>query len=296
MRPCAWSPSGRSDCSRPRTARSVELRDGDDLRYAAAAGALADTVGTRVAIGRSLSGSVLTTGAPAHCRDSATDPRVDRATCERIGIAAMLIAPLHDDHEVIGTLKISSPRPDVFDDTDEQQLALLADSLSSALRHADGAARNATLLAERTAALAAFEASETRFRLAFDNSPLGLTLASVDADSFGRYLHANPAMTAITGYRTDELTSMTFRQLQHPDDVAASADMIRTIIAGDRDTVQAVRRYLHKDGHVVWVSLRVAAVRADDGGCSTWSSRSRTSPRSASAGTPSSSSRPACCS
>jgi PAS domain S-box-containing protein len=243
----------------------VELRDGDELRYAAAAGALADTVGTRVTVAGSLSGTVLTTGAPAHCRDSATDPRVDRATCERLGIAAMLIAPLLAGDEVIGALKISSPRPNVFDDTDEQQLALLADSLSSALRHADSAARNATLLAERTVALAALEASETRFRLAFHNSPVGLTLAAVDAGGVGRYLHANPTMTAITGYRTDELTSMTFRQLQHPDDVAASTELFRTILTGERDAVQAVRRYLHKDGHVVWVSLRVAAVRADDG-------------------------------
>jgi PAS domain S-box-containing protein len=133
----------------------VELRDGADLRYVAAAGTLAGTVGTRVPVDGSLSGTVLTTGAPAHCRDSAADPRVDRATCERLGIAAMLIAPLHADDQVIGVLKISSPDPFVFDETDEQQLALLADSLGSALRHADDAARNEKLLIERTAALAA---------------------------------------------------------------------------------------------------------------------------------------------
>lgn len=140
----------------------VELRDGEHLRYEAAAGALAQTVGTRVSIGSSLSGSVLTTGAPAHCRDTAEDPRVDRATCERLNIRAMLIAPLHAGDQVIGALKISSARPHSFDDTDEQQLGLLADSLSSALRHADDAARNATLLAERTAALAAQRAAHAQ--------------------------------------------------------------------------------------------------------------------------------------
>lgn len=124
----------------------VELLDGDTLRYAATAGNLTAALGTRVPVVGSLSGTVLADGAPAYCRDTATDPRVNQAACERLGIAAMLIAPLHAGDDIIGALKVSATRPDVFDDTDEQQLSLLADSLSSALRHADDAARTAALL------------------------------------------------------------------------------------------------------------------------------------------------------
>ncbi|WP_433221725.1 PAS domain-containing protein [Dactylosporangium sp. CS-047395] len=162
-------------------------------------------------------------------------------------------------------MTVAATRAGAFDDTDEQQLSLLADSLSSALRHADDAARTANLLAERTAALTALQASETRFQVAFDNSPLGLTLASVDPAEFGRYLHANPAMTRITGYSTAELSTMTFRDLQHPDDVDSTADLFHQLIDGTCDIVTIERRYRHKDSHTVWVTVAVAIAPDEHG-------------------------------
>ncbi|MET7419677.1 PAS domain S-box protein [Dactylosporangium sp. NPDC005555] len=239
----------------------VELLADDVLYYAATAGTLAPALGTRVPVVGSLSGAVLATGAPASCADTGDDPRVNRETCARLGIGSMLIAPLSAGDTVIGALKVSAVRPRVFDDTDEQQLALLADSLSSALRHADAAADSAAMLAERTRALTALELSETRFKLAFDNSPLGLVLASLEPGQVGRYLHANPAMSAITGYSTGELTSMTFRDLQHPDDLASTDGLVRQLFAGEGDTLTVERRYRHKDGHTIWATVHVALVR-----------------------------------
>ena len=248
----------------------VELVDGDVLHYHATAGALAHAAGIRIEIAGSLSGRVLADDAPAHCADTATDPRVDRAACERLGIGSMLIAPLHASmpggpapgatgNRVIGVLKISSRRAGVFDETDQQQLALLADSLSSALRHADDAERNAVLLAERTRALAALEASETRFRLAFENSPLGLTLIGMDEANCGRYLQVNPAMSAITGYPGDELLRMSYKDLTVAEDIPAE-EAIREAIAAGLGSYRTELRYRHKDGHAVWVSLAGAPV------------------------------------
>jgi len=237
----------------------VELVDGDVLNYHATAGTLAPAAGVRIRIAGSLSGRVLAEDAPAHCADTATDPRVDRAACERLGIGSMLIAPLHAENRVIGVLKISARRAGVFDETDEQQLALLADSLSSALRHADDAERNAELLAERTGALAALEASETRFRLAFENSPLGLTLISMAEADRGRYLQVNPAMSAITGYPREELLRMTYKDLIVAEDVPAD-EVVREAIAAGLGSYRAELRYRHSDGHAVWVSLAGASV------------------------------------
>ncbi|GIF03915.1 hypothetical protein Asi03nite_14530 [Actinoplanes siamensis] len=243
----------------------VELLDGDLLRYEAAAGALSTAVSACVPVDGSLSGLVVDTGRPACCGDALTDTRVDRAACARLGIRSMLIAPLRAENTVIGVLKISSAAPHAFDDADEQQLTLLAGSLSSALRHADDAARNATLLADRTRAVADLQISQLRFRLAFENSPLGLIISSLHEDDFGRYLQANPAMATITGYRVDELTTMTVTDLQHPDDAADSLDRMRRLLAGEMDTVAVERRYRHKDGHTVWVFVRVAVVRDEHG-------------------------------
>ncbi|GIF20325.1 PAS domain S-box-containing protein [Actinoplanes tereljensis] len=243
---------------------AVELVDGPQLYYEATAGTLAGALGTRIAIAGSLSGQVLVTDAPAHCADTADDPRVNREACARLGIGSMLIAPLHAENRVIGVLKISAARPNVFDDTDEQQLALLADGLSAALRHADDAERNAQLLAERTGALAALETSEIRFRMAFQNSPLGLTLIGMDGPDRGRYLQVNPAMSAITGYRADELTQMTYKELMHPSDVP-SDDAVRDAVATGFDPYRTEMRYLHKDGRVVWVSVAGAPVYDEHG-------------------------------
>ncbi|MFI5897908.1 PAS domain S-box protein [Actinoplanes sp. NPDC051513] len=243
---------------------ALELVDGDVLYYQATAGTLAPAAGTRIKIAGSLSGRVLVTDAPAHCADTADDPRVNREACERLGIGSMLIAPLHAENRVIGCLKISASRSHVFDDTDEQQLALLADSLSSALRHADDAERNAELLAERTRALAALEASETRFRLTFENSPLGLTLISMSSTDRGRYLQVNPAMTAITGYDAGELTRMTYKDLIVAEDVP-SDETVRAAVATGLGSYRTELRYRHKDGHAVWVSLCGAPVRDGHG-------------------------------
>ena len=244
---------------------AVELLDGDELCCTATAGSLGGWAGTRIPITGSLSGLALTTDAPVRCRNTGTDPRVDRATRARLGMGAMLVAPVHAQDAAIGVLKISARRTGVFDDTDELQLALLADSLSSALQHAADLARAAGLLEERTRALAALEASETRFRLTFENSPLGVTLSSLVPDDFGRFLQANQAMAAITGYRPDELTRMTFADLQHPDDVPGTTAFLRRLAAGEVDTIAAERRYRHRDGHPIWVASRVAVVRDEHG-------------------------------
>ncbi|BCJ39877.1 hypothetical protein GCM10010168_27370 [Actinoplanes ianthinogenes] len=243
---------------------AVELVEGDQLAYVATAGTLAPFTGTRIPRAGSLSGIALATDAPAHCPDTRHDARVNQSMCEQLGIGAMLIAPLHAENDVIGVLKVAAGAANVFDDTDEQQLALLADSLSAALQHADDASRNAELLNERTRALAELSISEQRFRLTFDNSPLGLTLCSLRPTDFGRYLQASPAMTTITGYTPDELTGMTFADLTHPDDVASTREYARRFVAGELDTVSLERRYLHKDGRTIWVTLRVAVVRDDD--------------------------------
>ncbi|WP_436530956.1 PAS domain S-box protein [Actinoplanes sp. HUAS TT8] len=232
---------------------AVELVEDDQLVYVATAGTLTPFNGTRLPRSGSLSGIALATDSPAHCADTATDERVNRAKCEELGIGSMLVAPLHADKKVIGVLKVSAASAYAFDDTDEQQLALLADSLSAALRHADDATRNAAALRE-------LEISEQRFRLTFDNSPLGLTLCSLRDEDFGRYLQANPAMTAITGWSQEELTAMRFADLTHPDEVASTREFARRLIDREIDTLTTERRYRHKDGHTIWVSVRVAVV------------------------------------
>jgi PAS domain S-box-containing protein len=238
---------------------AVELLEDDHLTYVATAGTLAPFSGSLISLTGSLSGAALAANVPAHSRDVTGDPRVNQDACRRLGIGSMVVAPLHAEGTPVGLLKIAASRPGAFDDSDEQQLLLLADSLSSALRHADDAAHTARALAE-------LEVSENRFRLTFDNSPVGLTLSSLQPGDLGRYLHANAAMSAITGYSSEELSRMTYADLQHPDDVAGTTELIRRLRDREIDTVSAERRYRHRDGHTIWVAIRTSVVRDEEGG------------------------------
>ncbi|BBH67230.1 hypothetical protein ACTI_39150 [Actinoplanes sp. OR16] len=240
---------------------AVELLGGDVLVYEAGAGTMIEYAGYRIPVNASLSGLAVTERTAVRCMDTQIDQRVDANACRRYNVRSLCIAPLYHGDRVIGVLKVASALPESFDEDDAHQLELLAAGLGSALMHADDYARNAALLTQRTRALEALEASETRFRLTFENSPLGLALSSLEPGSFGRYLQTNPAMTVITGYSAEELSRMSFRDLHHPDDVATSEDGLRRMLADGVDSLRGERRYLHKDGHVVWASVRIAVVR-----------------------------------
>ena len=99
--------------------------------------------------------------------------------------------------------------------------------------------------------------SETRFRHAMEYSVIGMALVSPE----GRWLQVNESLCHILGYRKDELVGMNFQQFTHPDDVANDLKQGRTLLAGEQETYSLEKRYLRKDGEVVWVLLAVSLVR-----------------------------------
>jgi PAS domain S-box-containing protein len=103
--------------------------------------------------------------------------------------------------------------------------------------------------------------SEERFRLAFENAPIGMALVGLDE----RLLDVNPSLCAILGYERDRLVGMTVPQITHPDDVAAEERNKKVLLAGGRSYYRMEKRYLHADGHVVWGQLSVTAVNGPDG-------------------------------
>lgn len=99
--------------------------------------------------------------------------------------------------------------------------------------------------------------SESRFRSAFDYAPHGLALVS----ETGYFLKANRALAQITGYSQDELLQYRFADLTHSEDLEPDLDLAGQLARGERDSYQMEKRYIHKNGHVVWVQLNVSAVR-----------------------------------
>lgn len=105
------------------------------------------------------------------------------------------------------------------------------------------------------------QASETRFRAIFERSQVGKSLTAPD----GRLLEVNAAFAEMLGYTVAELEQLDFARVSHPDDVAASRECVRCLLAGERESYRLEKRYLHRDGHVVYADVNTTLLR-DAGG------------------------------
>ncbi|MEX2195563.1 MAG: PAS domain S-box protein [Thermoleophilaceae bacterium] len=107
----------------------------------------------------------------------------------------------------------------------------------------------------------ALQEAEALFRGAFDQAPIGMALGRAD----GSWARANDALVRMLGYSREELTTKRFQEVTHPDDIDADLEAKRAMLAGERDGYCTRKRYIHRDGHVVWISLSVALVRDGEG-------------------------------
>ena len=103
--------------------------------------------------------------------------------------------------------------------------------------------------------------SERRFSGAFEYAPIGVSLVSIE----GRWLKVNRALCNIVGYPEAELLTRTVLDITHPDDVEFSREQMRRLIAGEKQTYQIDKRYLHRAGHAVMILLNVSIVRNEQG-------------------------------
>ncbi|ULA61433.1 MAG: hypothetical protein LZF60_330044 [Nitrospira sp.] len=104
-------------------------------------------------------------------------------------------------------------------------------------------------------------ASEERFRAAYRNAAVGMSIADVG----GRIQEVNQALCKILGYSEQELLTRTFQSLTHPDDLGQNLSRIQTLLSGTRVYDVFEKRYLRKDGRVVWAQVGVSVIRDEAG-------------------------------
>jgi PAS domain S-box-containing protein len=101
---------------------------------------------------------------------------------------------------------------------------------------------------------------EARFQATFENAAVGIAHVAPD----GRWLRVNRALGRILGYPLDELLTRSCQDVTHPDDLAADLAQIQLMRAGTIDSYEVEKRYLRRDGSIIWGRNTVGCVRKED--------------------------------
>lgn len=102
---------------------------------------------------------------------------------------------------------------------------------------------------------------EERFKAAFENSAIGMALVSLE----GRWLQVNDAIAKMFGYEKDELLEKTFQDVTYPDDLDKDLASVKKLLDGEESSYQMEKRYVRKDGELVWGLLAVSLVKDVNG-------------------------------
>ncbi len=108
---------------------------------------------------------------------------------------------------------------------------------------------------------AVLDASEARFRTIFDLASIGIALVAPG----GGWLSVNRALLDIVGYSQEELLRLTFQDITYAEDLDIDLGQLTQLQAGTIDQYQLEKRYIRKDGRIVWTNLNVSPKRSANG-------------------------------
>src|SRR5690606_31646791 len=103
--------------------------------------------------------------------------------------------------------------------------------------------------------------SEERFRGVFASASLGIAISELS----GNIVRVNPAYCRMLGYSEDELNRLTILEITHPDDRARNSADLEKLINNRISSFIIEKRYLHKQGHIVWAKVSVSLLRSASG-------------------------------
>lgn len=103
--------------------------------------------------------------------------------------------------------------------------------------------------------------SEQQLRATFDQAAVGIATTTPDGD----WLRVNPGLCKITGYPQAELLSKNVYEITHPDDVVIEKSLVKKLLSGEIQTYSIDKRYITKDGKLIWVHPTVSLVDGEDG-------------------------------
>ncbi|MBI3561112.1 MAG: PAS domain S-box protein [Gammaproteobacteria bacterium] len=133
----------------------------------------------------------------------------------------------------------------------KQHLNKLAPVVKRALRESN----------ERRRAEAALRETEARFRATFEQAAVGIAHVAPD----GRFVRVNQRLCDLLGYTREELLSRGFQDITYADDLHASLINVKSLLSGAIANFSQDKRYVGKDGSLIWAHLTTTLMRNDQG-------------------------------
>ncbi len=114
---------------------------------------------------------------------------------------------------------------------------------------------------ERRVRAAALREAGEGFKRMFEDGPVPMAIVGEDL----LLSQVNAAFCRLTGYSPEELRELTFNDISHPDDHDVGLRLARGTLAGDISTARMDKRYLKRNGEIVWVEVTVSSIREEGG-------------------------------
>ncbi|GGW28947.1 PAS domain-containing sensor histidine kinase [Arenibacter certesii] len=114
---------------------------------------------------------------------------------------------------------------------------------------------------KETVALNELAIKEEELRLTFEHAHTGMGILDLN----GKLQRSNISMTAILGYSEEEMRNLSFFDITHPEDLKKTEELMSQLLGRERDSYKLEKRYIHKNGHVIWANVSLSAVKNEKG-------------------------------
>ena len=190
--------------------------------------------------GEGLTGHVWQSGQPLWLSDASKDARASGMAAGTGLAGGSLIFPVIAEGRIVGVLSFTSKELRTPDERLIEAIGLIGAQVGQVLK--------------RIEAESALRESEGRFRQTFDLAASGIAHIGLD----GVFLRVNPRLCEMLGYREEELIGRSVKEVSHPEDRQVAHQARRHAHDG---SMRFEKRYLRKDGSILWASLSVALAR-----------------------------------
>lgn len=116
-------------------------------------------------------------------------------------------------------------------------------------------------ITEKTVVAKKIALKEKEFRSLFENSLIGMSIVSLD----GKWLNVNESTCCILGYSKDEFLKLGYQDFTHPKDTNVGKKEIKLMLSGRIDNFCGEKRYIHKNGTIIYCILSLTIVRDSNG-------------------------------